>query len=523
MGRPGFGPSDRLIAMFRACSQDPTEVIKTRLGRMLHIFLQHHSNSEGKERIRALVKCCCEARIWYYRILEAIVSQKKERPDISDISVRWMQGVLEDDLIQRSLVACCLQITVTLNTLHCDFPELLQIFELTSYDLWKVIKLVMRAEVCLHHAVVTHLTKMEEDILESLAWASDSPLWDQIRANEGHLPACQQVIPPTQLEDPEKTNRHPDPDLPQEDASLGAESSSPSAVNRPQRGSFFNLFVRMVYYVMGRRLRELCSTLNISDELRLKIWTCFEYSLVNCTGLMADRHLDQLLMCAIYITAKITKKEIPFKLIMKRYKSQPCANKSVCKNVLISGGVVEKSPTGNDNGNHSSATLTPNTPSTHHQKERGNLIDFYNQVYTTKMQRFAEQFAPSSREETPPLSPYPRQGKASPRRYQVSSNYQIYISPYNRETTPTPTHSLTYTFNSSPSERLHEINNMIRNGGSPSRRRGAVTLDPDGEEGDDRPPAARRLCLDGESVLQRRLRNVVNDRVARRNQDQDQD
>lgn len=489
---------------------------------MLRIFLQHHSNGEGKERIRELAKCCCEARIWYYRILEAIITQKKERPDISDISVRWMQGVLEDDLIQRSLVACCLEITVTSNRPPRDFPVLLQIFELTSYDFWKMIEPVMWAEVGLPHAVVTHLTKMEEDILESLAWASDSPLWDQIRANEGHLPACQQVIPRAQLEDPERTNVHPEPDLPQEDASLGAELSSPSAVNRPQGVSFFNLFVRKVYYVMGRRLRELCSTLKISDELRLKIWTCFEYSLVNCTGLMADRHLDQLLMCAIYITAKITKKEIPFKLIMKCYKSQPCVNKSVCKNVLISGGVVEKSPTGNDNGNHSSATLTPNTPSTHHQKERGNLIDFYNHVYTTKMQRFAEQFAPTSGGETPPLSPYPRQGKASPLRHRVSNNYSLYISPYNRETTPTPTRSLIYTFNSSPSERLREINNMIRNGGSPNRRRGAVILDTDGEEGDDRPPA-RRLRLDGESVLQRRLRNVVNDRVARRNQDQDKD
>lgn len=60
-----------------------------------------------------------------------------------------------------------------------------------------------------------------------------------------------------------------------------------------------------VYSLMGKRLRELSSTLDISDELRLKIWTCFEYSLVHCTNLMVDRHLDQLLMCAIYIIAKV--------------------------------------------------------------------------------------------------------------------------------------------------------------------------------------------------------------------------
>lgn len=51
-------------------------------------------------------------------------------------------------------------------------------------------------------------------------------------------------------------------------------------------------------------------------------------------------------------------------------------------------------------GNHSDGILTPNTPSTHYrgpcEEERGNLIYFYNQVYTPKMQHFAKQFAPTS-------------------------------------------------------------------------------------------------------------------------------
>lgn len=62
-----------------------------------------------------------------------------------------------------------------------------------------------------------------------------------------------------------------------------------------------------LYILMGDRLRELCEMLRIPDDLRLKIWTCFEYSLVHCTRLMEDRHLDQLLLCAIYIMAKVSR------------------------------------------------------------------------------------------------------------------------------------------------------------------------------------------------------------------------
>lgn len=60
-----------------------------------------------------------------------------------------------------------------------------------------------------------------------------------------------------------------------------------------------------MYHLASVRLRDLCAKLDISTDLRRKIWTCFEYSLVHCTDLMMDRHIDQLLMCAIYVMTKV--------------------------------------------------------------------------------------------------------------------------------------------------------------------------------------------------------------------------
>lgn len=127
-------------------------------------------------------KCCCEAGIWYYRILEILVNQERKRPSVRDISVsvlpscghKWnwctfwwkpffgpvgavydcvwlftnnralvlvmclMQGNLENDLIQCCLVVCCLEITITSTPLPCDFPLVLHIFKLAPYHFWKV-------------------------------------------------------------------------------------------------------------------------------------------------------------------------------------------------------------------------------------------------------------------------------------------------------------------------------------------------------------------------------------------------
>lgn len=524
-GKPMFGPSDRLIAMFRACSRDPTQAINERLRHMLHTFLQHSRDNAGNTKTKELAaKCCCEAEIWYYRILENLVSEERKKLGTSHIP-----GLLESSLAQRCLVTCCLEIAICSNSLPRDFLLLLQIFRLAPYHVWRMIELVLQAEVSLPCAVVRHLIQVDKKVLESLAWTSDSPLWEEIRANEGHLPACEQVMPPEQLEDPKRSELQPEDQAAQVILGAGLSATTdqqcpPSALNRPRKSSSLHLFARKVYSLMGKRLRDLCSTLGISEELRLKIWTCFEHSLIHCTFLMEGRHLDQLLMCAIYITAKITKMEIPFKHIMNCYKSQPHANKSVCKNVLISGRRDNNSPTKESyTGDHSDSVLTPSTPSTHYpgqcQQERGNLIYFYNQIYTTKMQCFAKQFALTFGGETPPLSPYPRQGKASPRGYRLSSSPSIFISLHNAETAPLHTTGLCYYFNSSPSERLREINNMIKTGRSPNRLSNVTSLDEEEAMGEDG-PSAKKLRLDDVSAWQRRLRNVVNDRATRRVDDQ---
>ncbi|KAF0043464.1 hypothetical protein F2P81_004801 [Scophthalmus maximus] len=417
-----FGPSHRLIAMFRTCCRDPTGAMKERLTRMLHTFQLHHRGNLGNERTKELAaKCCGEAESWYYRILESLLSQERRRLGLTDITV---------------------------------------------------IELVLRAEVGLPHAVVRHLSRAEEKVLESLSWTSGSPLWEEIRADGGRMPTCQQVTPPAQLDGPNTTDLQSDPEPPAVHVSLCLPALTstcfPSAVNRPQRGSSLHLFARKVYSLMGRRLRALCSALDVSDKLRLKIWTCFEYSLVHCTHLMADRHLDQLLMCAIYVIAKvdigeksqplkrslidlITEEEIPFKRIMKCYKSQP------------------------------------------HASESG---------------------------DTPPLSPYPRQWKASPRRRQLSSSPSVYISPYKPETPSPRASGLCYYFSSSPPECLRDINDMIRAGGSANKRGYAVSLDEEEEDGGEQGPSAKRRRSDEQSAWQRRLRDVVDNRVARGSQDQ---
>ena len=57
----------------------------------------------------------------------------------------------------------------------------------------QVIEVLVRSEQGLFREVVKHLNQVEEQVLETLAWTSDSPLWEKLRGAKEQVPACKQV------------------------------------------------------------------------------------------------------------------------------------------------------------------------------------------------------------------------------------------------------------------------------------------------------------------------------------------
>ncbi|KAM5263215.1 retinoblastoma-like protein 2 isoform 4-T4 [Ctenodactylus gundi] len=300
-----------------------------------------------------------------------------------------------------------------------------------------------------------------------------------------------------------------------------------------------SLSSQQVYHLAGVRLRDLCAKLDISDELRKKIWTCFEFSIVQCPELMMDRHLDQLLMCAIYVMAKVTKEDKSFQNIMRCYRTQPQARSQIYRSVLIKGKRKRRNSGSSDSRSHqnspteltkdrtsrdsspvmrSSSTLpvpqpssAPPTPtrltganSDMEEEERGDLIQFYNNIYIKQIKTFAMKYSQANMD-APPLSPYPFVRTGSPRRVQLSQNHPVYISPHKNEAMLSPREKIFYYFSNSPSKRLREINSMIRTGETPTKKRGIIL-----EDGSESP--AKRICPENHSALLRRLQDVANDR-----------
>jgi len=241
--------------------------------------------------------------------------------------------------------------------------------------------------------------------------------------------------------------------------------NNPQATNRdavkPKRTGSVALFFRKFYNLACVRMQDLCNSLEISDNDKKKIWTIFEYSVKERTKLMKDRHLDQILMCAIYVICKLVRMERnSFTEIMRCYRLQPQAESHIYRSVLIEKVSNDGDPgtSGNkrlEDNNMLGENITPPTPTNmagtsqnFNGEERGDLIKFYNTMYVPQVKEFANKFG-SARGSVMnlSLSPLPK-GKA-PANF-TSSIMTRTLDPKAISASPAP--QLSYCFSRSPAK-----------------------------------------------------------------------
>nr|CAD7428543.1 unnamed protein product [Timema monikensis] len=553
-------PSDGLIAIFNSCTRNPRKKVEEHVKEMGTLFCtqftQQQPSNPPSMQIDFPRKRLQLGETLYYKLLENILlDERKKKPKDFDFS-----NLLEQDIFHQTLFACCLEIVIYSYNSQRKFPWILEALNLEPYYFYKVIEIIVRVEDQLSRDMVKHLNLIEEQILEALAWRSDSPLWESIKSSGLPVPSCEDACLPSQLYDESTTlnsnpvirrlaldserlqgspqsspissvsdrfqspvpstlarkklfmegsalrtvkpgqsllqnpktipiniqtvegengqryipisyvpgtgsviiqaqpMKHNSPEASKSDVKFEQNSSKPdqsaskpldqlvkqeqapggnqeqpltqqhmALVNnavRPRRAGSLGLFFRKFYHLASVRMQDLCKNLAITDrDLKRKIWTCFEYTIIHHMDLMKDRHLDQILMCSVYVICKVAVKEKTFTDIMRCYRHQPQAASHVYRSVLL-----RKKPSADSSSSSSvdsseadalkeegrerepvrssstlPATRPPSAPPTPTQmsgtfnsfesEDRGDLIKFYNTVYVQKLQSFAVKFS----------------------------------------------------------------------------------------------------------------------------------
>lgn len=382
-------PNQELLRFWVCCKRGPQELIQSQLNDVQENFIKGFAEVFNEANSNISNQIFVRAKKLYYRVMEAMLLAEEKRLSCSDFS-----ALLNSRAFHVSLMACSLEVVMAGKVLSrpaVKFPWILSVLGLKAFDFFKVIESFILHEPFLGSNLRKHLNRIEEQVLESLAWTADSPLLTSIEMTA--------------------------------DPHVDSSSGSSGHVQQPKKSQPLNLFLRKVNQLAYNRLVSLCSKLDIDDTLRGHMWTCLEHSLRFHWQLMKDRHLDQMMLCAVYAISKVLGKEIQFKQIVTSYKGLPFA----------SGQVYMGIP----------------------DKEQDTIIGFYNKVYMVAMKSTILQFAPNK---IPPVSPAP---KSSVR---IPGKKNFYLSPLRNSPsqTLTPRSRSLYSFGDSPGsgdrESLSRIN-----------------------------------------------------------------
>jgi hypothetical protein len=163
--------------------------------RCCEAFLEHRTQEDGvlaKSQEDLAVKL-------YYKILEAIVADEKRR-----LTAVQLEAVLSQEVFHHALLAACFEVVLfSSHEGRYKFPWILDTLSVPPFHFLKVIEPMVRIEPDFTREVVTHFSRLEEQVLESLAWDGVSPLWSMLSPPSGSpesVPSCEEAFLPSQLE-----------------------------------------------------------------------------------------------------------------------------------------------------------------------------------------------------------------------------------------------------------------------------------------------------------------------------------
>ncbi|XP_070773147.1 retinoblastoma-associated protein isoform X5 [Enoplosus armatus] len=411
----GDQPSTNLATYFKNCTVDPTQDVLKRLETLGQAFSQKFGEAVGPRCVvLGRQRFTLGVRL-YYKVMEAMLKSEEKR-----LSVQNFSKLLNDSTFHTSLLACALEVVMATYGESsfktggynygggCDpaetnvcFPWILDVVNLAAFDFYKVIESFIKVDPTLSKDIVKHLETCENLIMERIAWRTGSPLFELLK-QEHEGGAAEQVETPASFNQPLQHN-HTAADLYLSPMRPGLRPPTQPAGQTPRlpKSNSLSLFYKKLYRLAYTRLKILCSYLLSSHpELEPIIWTLFQHTLQHEQELMRDRHLDQLMMSAMYAICKVKSVDLRFKTIVTAYKNMPNTNQETFKHVLITEGHYDS------------------------------IIIFYNQVFMQRLKTNILQYA-STR--PPTLSPIPQIPRSpykfpnSPLRVPGSNN--VYISP----------------------------------------------------------------------------------------------
>eukprot|EP00761_Pharyngomonas_kirbyi_P014917 gb/GECH01014948.1/.p1 GENE.gb/GECH01014948.1/~~gb/GECH01014948.1/.p1 ORF type:complete len:929 (+),score=208.42 gb/GECH01014948.1/:1-2787(+) len=438
-------PSSELKRFFSQCDPNPEEQIVSRISEMAEkINFSSLQNQTELENRRKLIKKL------YFRVLEVMLIGEERK-----LGESKFEALLNNHSFHRSMIVCAQELVLFAYnaTYVSSLVPILRTYNLQPYDFVKIIQSFSLHTSWLSGHFHKHLKALENHIMESAMWLSDSIIYTKIEQYESRTQSKAGSTVASSDNAPSVYSSAQTP-LAKKQSSFQVYTASPAIHSKNTQSirkgtpNPLDFIFKKLYQLTATRIHELCDTLPQIPSFINKVWELMYHIFTEERDFLKDRHIDQLIMCSIYAISKVNKKPIKFSDIIANYR-HICENIRKCSAVQI-GKVVWQ------------VTLDQ----THH---KGDIVKFYNAVFISRLrehivesadlphtpQRGGMMMSPQrSPQRAPPLP------ASSPHR--VRGNVTVFLSPSQESqkwpSSMTPRTKTLYAFGEGFTQKLNEHN-----------------------------------------------------------------
>ncbi|KAA3453468.1 retinoblastoma-related protein-like [Gossypium australe] len=353
-------PSAELQHFLSSCDKDVTNDVIRRA----HIILEaifpcsHDCSLTGSLRSANLMDNTwmeqrrLEALKLYYRVLEAVCTAEAQILRAPNLT-----SLLTNERFHRCMLACSAELVrATHMTATMLFPTVLGRTGNTAFDLSKVIESFIRHEKSLPRELKRHLNSLEERLLESMVWDKGSSLYNTLIVARPALsseinrlgllaepmPSLDAIamhinfsggiptVPSLQKHETSPSNfgslilgqngdvRSPKRLCTDYRSVLVERNSFTSRPTRPNpvgggetcAETGINIFFSKINKLAAVRINGMVERLQLSQEIRESVYFLFQQILSQRTSLFFNRHIDQIILCCLYVVAKVSSYDI---------------------------------------------------------------------------------------------------------------------------------------------------------------------------------------------------------------------
>ncbi|KFD58617.1 hypothetical protein M514_00310 [Trichuris suis] len=466
--------------------------------------------------------------------LTYIFDTTKRLGDLYVSEVTKVESIVQDEFV-RSLYGNCIEVVHFSYNPTRLFPWVLDhVVKLGAFNYFKIIEIIIKIEPEFSREMIKQLNRIEERVLEELAWVEGSVFWlykegftipsaleinlstpritHYYRPKRGQIPVFSQRDGPSQRfsvnqgTPPKSACRRlnldnvsscirlnttcqgkgtadsvikissislprgkliPKPPVKLEASSMATTTSTLVLSKKLPEGtvtgrtfmllgtvtrSIMTLFIKKVYHLAAVRLNHLCDRFHASEPVKLQTWALFERIVMTHTEVFKGRHVDQIIICCLFLTTKMMRREVSFRDILFCYRFQPQAHSEIYRQVLMDP-VTKKG----ENDQMDSDSIEHSV-----EKVYDDITRFYNTIFYALVEEDVKaMFTPDAdKHSNTPSSPIPSLKISGSFRKAISKG--IYLSPLKPAASPGGNiRPIRYTVERSPVKELRAINSVV--------------------------------------------------------------